>query len=279
MMPPMSPEIGCTTRPLTSLSFESACRAIADAGYTDIALFFDVGIDADSAAAHTLQVRDMVHGVGLCPSMLIARVDLDRGASEAVSRYRRIIDHAALLGARWLLDMGAPSPEQGPDYVAVMREVAPHAAGAGVGIGIKPHGGLTLASADLLRAINAVDHPAFSISYDPGNIIYYSRGAERPEDGVQLVAPHVTTLMVKDCLVVDGQPDVMINPGEGWVDFDAVLSGLVKGGFDGPMYVECVAGSDPVDIVANIRAAREFIAGVLERIGRRPGYEAVARCE
>ena len=41
---------------------------------------------------------------------------------------------------------------------------------------------------------------------------------------------------------------VMVTAGDGLVEFHAVLSGLVGGGFDGPLYVECVGSEDPVAV-------------------------------
>jgi len=259
----MTLTIGCTTRPLAELDFVEICRHIADAGYTDVALFFDVGIGADTPREHTLAARRTAVEAGLSPSMLIAKAELEAGLDEAISKYRKLIDHASALGARWLLDMGTGDPDFYDIYFELMRRVSPYAQDHGVGISLKPHGGLTLTADDLIRAYREVDHPAFGISFDPGNIIYYTKGAERPETLVGSVAPFVTTCIVKDCVVRDGKPDVLITPGEGWVDFEAVLSGLRSGGFEGPLYVECVGGTEVDEIVQNVRATQSFVAAVL----------------
>ena len=121
------------------------------------------------------------------------------------------------------------------DYFELMRQAAPHAAEMGVNITMKPHGGISLTVEDLIDADGKVNHPAFGICYDPGNIIYYTKGDLRPETDVATIAPKVTTTIIKDCVVEDGVPDVMVTPGEGLVDFETVLNGLVNGGFDGPL--------------------------------------------
>ena len=41
----------------------------------------------------------------------------------------------------------------------------------------------------------------------------------------------------------DGKADVMVNAGDGLVDFRDVLSQLRGSGFSGPLYVECVGSS------------------------------------
>ena len=106
-------------------------------------------------------------------------------------------------------------------------------------------------------------HSAFGICYDPGNIIYYTKGALRPETDINAIAPRVTTAIVKDCIVKDGEPDVMVTPGEGSVDFERVVGRLVAGGFVGPLYVECVGGSTLNEINANVESTLKFVRDVL----------------
>ena len=259
--------IGCTTRPFAKWPFETACQHIAAAGYTDVAVFFDVGIDPDNSIEHTTSVRTTAQIHGLRPSMLIVHADLDRAPIEAGTRYKRMVDHAVALGATWLLDAGTNREEFFESYFPVMGQVAPYAAARGVSITLKPHGGLTLTVDDLLALYRRVDHPAFGICYDPGNIIYYTKGDERPEAGVERIASHTSTAIIKDCIVRDGKPDVLITPGEGWVDFDAVIGGLVRGGFRGPLYVECVGGTTLDEIDANVRQTRQLIERILAGLG------------
>jgi sugar phosphate isomerase/epimerase len=61
----------------------------------------------------------------------------------------------------------------------------------------------------------------------------------------------------------EGIPDVMVTPGEGLVDFPFVLSALVAGGFDGPLYVECVGGTDVDEIDRNVRRTLSFVRKAL----------------
>jgi sugar phosphate isomerase/epimerase len=186
-------------------------------------------------------------------------VEFELGLDAAADDYRVLIDNGALLGARWLLDCGTSKEERYADYVSVMRRVAPHAQAAGITITLKPHGGITLTTADLIDVYHKVDHPGFGLCYDPGNILYYTRGEERPETHIAEVAPLISTGIIKDCVLKDGTPDVMVTPGEGLVDFDTVLSGLVAGGFDGPLYLECVGGTTIDEIDANVRHTLTFV--------------------
>jgi sugar phosphate isomerase/epimerase len=258
--------LGCTTRPVANVPLDEACRRIAGAGYTDLALFR--GVQAETPREEVVTVRETIHDAGLVPSMLLARTQLDLGLEEVAETYKRLIDNVVLLGARWLLDVGTAKPEYYARYVAVMRQVAPYAAEAGVGITAKPHGGITLTTQDLIDVHRQVNHPAYSICYDPGNIIYYTSGQERPHTHIDRVAPLVQTCIIKDCVLRDDKPDVMVTAGEGLVDFEAVLSGLVAGGFDGPLYVECVGGQSRDEIDHDLKRTRTYILGILDRLAR-----------
>jgi sugar phosphate isomerase/epimerase len=134
------------------------CRRIAAAGYTDVAIFGNAGIDPDSSHEQVEAIRRAAEGAGLVPSLLIARARLELGVQDAIAGYRRTIDQAATLGASWLLDLGAGSEVAADDYFALMRQAAPYAASAGVCMVLKPHGGLSLTTDDLIRACQRVNH-------------------------------------------------------------------------------------------------------------------------
>ena len=262
----MQHTIGCTTRPYGSLTFSEACEHIADAGYTDVAVFANAGqvpVRADSTDVEIAETRNATTAAGLAPSMLIGSTKLNLGLEAAIDDYKRLIDNAAALGTKWLLDCGTGNEAHYADYFELMRQAAPHAAEMGVNITMKPHGGISLTVQDLLDADDQVRHPAFGICYDPGNIIYYTKGNLRPETDVATIAPKVTTTIIKDCVVEDDVPDVMVTPGEGLVEFDTVLNGLVNGGFDGPLYVECVGGETVDEINENTKATLKLVSGIL----------------
>jgi sugar phosphate isomerase/epimerase len=259
----MSISLGCTTRPYAALNFAEACTRIASAGYSEVAVFGRNVVHSQSTPKEVSLAHRLAADAGLNPSMLLGRVQLDRGVQAAVNDYEALIDNAALLGATWLLDCGTAQEAHYADYVTEMRQVAPHAQASGVTITLKPHGGITLTTADLIDVYRQVGHPGFGLCYDPGNIIFYTRGDERPETHVSEVAPLVSAGIVKDCILTDGEPDVLVTPGEGLVDFRAVLLALVAGGFDGPLYVECVGGRDLDEIDRNVRRTHTFVRNAL----------------
>jgi sugar phosphate isomerase/epimerase len=261
--------VGCTTRPYGSWSFAEACQHIAAAGYTDVAVFANKGkipVRSDSTPQEIAETRQVAVDAGLVPSMLIGRTNIQLGLSKAIDEYKRLIDNTALLGAKWLLDGGISNKEHYENYFELMRQAAPQAQQAGVNITLKPHGGITLTIEDLINAYQKVNHPAFGICYDPGNIIYYTKGELRPEPAIDTVSPMVNTGIIKDCVVNNGVPDVMITAGEGLVDFQKVLAGLIRGGFRGPLYVECVGGKELDEINRNVKSTRKFVNDILAKM-------------
>ena len=266
--------IGCTTRPHSMLTFAEACEHIAAAGYTDVAVFANKAEDgkrsmpvhSESTPEEIAAARKVTADAGLAPSMLIGGTKLNLGLDAAVDDYKKLIDNAAALGTRWLLDCGTSKEELYDQYYELMSRCAPHAHDAGVNITLKPHGGITLTVEGLQHAYNTVNHPAFGICYDPGNIIYYTKGEMMPETDLDKIVPMVTTGIIKDCVVVDGKPDVVVTPGEGLVDFDTVLAGLVGGGFRGPLYVECVGGKELEEIDKNVKSTLTFVKNILAKL-------------
>ena len=84
---------------------------------------------------------------------------------------------------------------------------------------------------------------------------------------MERVAKLVTTFIVKDCVVDDDQADVMVTPGDGLVDFPLVLAKLRASAYDGPSYVECVAGGEDTDAVErNLAYTAGYIKGIFHAL-------------
>lgn len=256
---------GCTTRPYQALDFTSACAAIAAAGFSDVAVYYNtstagapaIPVTAQSSPADIAAVRQAAHAAGLNPSLLLGGWQPDHGLAAAISDYRRLIDNTAALGARQLLDLGCDQRAMRQEYLKLMQAVVPHAHAAGITITLKPHGGIALTADDLLGLCTTVAHPAFRLCFDPGNFLYYSAGAIRPEDCVDALAPYCSTAIIKDCVLGTEGPDVMVTPGEGLVDFPLICRQLRTHGFAGPVYLECVAGTTLQEVDQNVRRTRQ----------------------
>ncbi|MBI3945539.1 MAG: sugar phosphate isomerase/epimerase [Armatimonadetes bacterium] len=258
--------LGATTRPWATWTFEEACRGIAAAGYTDVAIFGNAGavsLASSSTPDDIAAVRKTVAAAKLTPSMVITGMKLDLPIDDAAADYRKVIDVSAAAGVTWVMNCGCAKPELYEKYNELFRRCAPYAQEKGVKLTMKPHGGNGLTGKDMRRVVEAVDHPAFSICYDLGNIIYYTKGAARPEPDVHDIKEHVGICIIKDCVVTDGKPDVNILPGTGLVDFRSVLGSLTGAGFRGPLYVECLGGSEWNDIQDRARRTHAFISDIV----------------
>lgn len=259
--------IGSTTRPYNALPFAAACERIAKAGYTDVAVFAHdsiMPVDSDSSSEQVAAAKKATADAGVNPSMLLGRTLLDRGVDGAVDAYKQLLDNAAALGSRWILELGTGKEEFYGIYPTVMQRAAEHAETLGVGISLKPHGGISLTARELIDLYKQVDRPAFAVSYDPGNIIHYTRGEVRPETEVDQIAQYTSTAIIKDCILdPDNNPTVNVTAGDGLVNFQRVLSGLVSGEFNGPLYVECVGSQEPDGVDRDLAFTLGYIKGIL----------------
>jgi sugar phosphate isomerase/epimerase len=265
----MKQTVGCTTRPYEGISFREACGRIAGAGYAEVAVFGHfkkLPISAKSAPKEVDDVIDATKRAGLIPSTVFGKHDLrDLDLAESIANYKNLIDNTARVGAKWLLDIGIADEAKYDAYYEMISEAAPYAQEKGVVIVLKPHGGIALTARDTIAVCERIGHPAFRICYDPGNLIFYNKGKEDLFKDLEEIAALSEVVIIKDCVVEDGVPDVKITPGEGLVDFDRILECFAKSGFDGSLYVECVGGSDLDTIDQNLRRTRVFIEDILAK--------------
>ena len=225
--------IGCFNRPWTTWSFDEALTRIKSAGYQTTGLLTrtrdEPFIGADATPEYLARLKQRIAGSGLTANMGALRSRHDIPHDESVKEVRRQIDNAGGLALPYLLTFGVDKPEEYEHYYAVMRDAAAYAQEHRIKLVMKPHGGGSGASAEIVAAMNAVRHPNFKIWYDAGNIIYYT--GKDPVEELKPIAQHVTGFCAKDCAVPKG--DVMIQFGTGKVDFAAVFATLKAAGFDG----------------------------------------------
>jgi sugar phosphate isomerase/epimerase len=259
--------IGCFNRPWTTWSFDEALTQIKAAGYQTTGLLTrtrdEPFIGADATPEYLARLKQRIAASGLKANMGALRSRHDIPQDESIKEVRRQIDHAGTLALPYLLTFGVDKPEEYEHYYAVMRDAAAYAQEHRIKLVMKPHGGGSGASAEIVAAMNAVRHPNFKIWYDAGNIIYYT--GKDPVEELKPIAQHVTGFCAKDCAVPKG--DVMIQFGTGKVDFAAVFATLKAAGFDGPIMVECCTiGATAEETMVNARANRAFLENVLARV-------------
>jgi sugar phosphate isomerase/epimerase len=259
--------IGCFNRPWTTWSFDEALKHIKAAGYQTTGLLTrtkdEPFIGADATPEYLARLKQRLAASGLTANMGALRSRHDIALDDSSKEVRQQIDNAAALALPYVLTFGVDKPEEYAHYYKVMNTAAAYAQERRIKLVMKPHGGGSGASAEIVAAMNAVRHPNFKIWYDAGNIIYYT--GKDPVEELKPIAQHVTGFCAKDC----GEPkgDVMIQFGTGRVDFAAVFATLKAAGFDGPIMVECCkVGATAEATMANARANREFLEEVMARV-------------
>lgn len=255
--------LGCMNRPYNKFPFERALQGIAAAGfreYVPLQRQPDASVSADTSPEEAARLAATIARYGLHVSMLPSSLQLNGDDAAALAKGKQLVDHAAALKVPYLLEMGT-KPELADRYFALMRQLAGYAQERGVVIAIKPHGGATTTGEDCLRVLRAVDHPAFRLCFDPGNLLYYAN--EKPETHLAELAPYCVAMCVKD--ETGGlRGNVDVTPGDGDVDFKAVFRILRDKGFQGPCVVETLAAKDtPEAVDAEAKRAYEFLRGVL----------------
>ncbi len=256
--------IGCFNRPWTRWSYDTALEGIAAAGYKLTGLLSAHRGEAFTSAAATSEYLDglkkRIAQRGLAVNMTAIRFRPDAPLADNIADLRKQIENAARLELKFMLAFGVDKPANYDNFYRLMAEAAAQAEKRGLQIVMKPHGGSSGASEEILRCIEKVAHPNFKIWYDAGNIIYYT--GKDPLAELEPIARYVTGFCAKDCPGPKGE--VMSQFGTGKVDFKAVFSKLKSVGFSGPLMVEGVkVGAIPEETTANARANREFLQKVL----------------
>jgi sugar phosphate isomerase/epimerase len=256
--------IGCFNRPWTQWPFDDTLKSVRAAGYSMTGLLtrtkLDPFIAADAAPEYLEGLKRAIAASGITANMAALRSRHDIPLEDTVRSLRKEIDNAAFLGLKYVMTFGIDNPEQFDHYFKAMADAAAYGAEKGVQVVMKPHGGSSGASSEIIAAMKKVGHPNFRIWYDAGNIIHYT--GKDPVEELKPIVQYVTGFCAKDCAELKG--DVMIQFGAGKVDFPGVFRVLKAAGFQGPIMVECCApAGTPEGVGANALANREFLEKVL----------------
>jgi len=268
---PKSPEdrwqIGIYTRPWAKFDWRTALDAIAEAGFRHAGLMTTnsknhLVISATTTPEEAHAVGEACRQRGLTvPSVYGGGIPVNESLEAGVAGMRRLIDNCKACGAANLLMGGIGNKDLYDRYYKAIAETCPYAAEKGAGISVKPHGGLNATGPQCRKTVETVGHPNFRIWYDPGNIYYYSNGERDPARDAPTVAGLVVGMCVKDYV---HPKNVAVTPGEGQVDFPAVMKQLKAGGFtSGALVIECLSPGDRPHLLAEAKKARRFVEGLV----------------
>ncbi|MBM3840799.1 MAG: sugar phosphate isomerase/epimerase [Verrucomicrobia bacterium] len=256
--------VGCFNRPWTRWSYDDALDGIKAAGYKLTGLLTGQRGEAMTSSAATPEYLDnlkrRIAQRGLAVNLTAIRFRQEGALGDNISDLRKQIENAARLELKFMLTFGVDKPAHYENFYRLMADASAQAERRGIQIAMKPHGGGSGASEEILRCLEKVAHANFKIWYDAGNIIYYT--GKDPLVELEPVAKYVTGFCAKDCAAP--KAEVMTQFGTGKVDFKAVLAKLKSAGFKGPIMVEGVkVGATAEETTANARANREFLEKTL----------------
>ena len=256
-------QIGCYTRPWGQYDYRVALDAIAEAGFKYAGLMTTKSrtglvVSPSTTLEEAERIGEEVKKRGLAvPSIYGGGIPVEKSLKVGIEGLRKLIDNCAACGAKNLLMGGTGNEKLYKTYYKAIAECCNYAAEKGIGISVKPHGGMNATGPQCRKTIEMVGHRNFRIWYDPGNILYYSNGELDPVADAATVDGLVVGMCIKD---YRHPKDVLVTPGTGKVNFPAVLARLKKGGFTrGPLVVECLERGDLKQTLAEARKARRFL--------------------
>ena len=263
-------QIGCYTRPWDQFDYQVALDAISLAGFRYVGLMTAKGpepfvITKNSTIDQARQVSLQVKSRGLkAASMYGGEFSVSDSVKTGIAELKTMIDNCQAADASNLMIAGTTDVKLRVAYIQAIKECCPYAAEKGIGLSIKPHGGINATGKQLHEIIQEVGHPNFRIWYDPGNIFYYSNGELDPVTDAPSVDQLVVGVSIKDYV---HPKEVSVTPGTGKVRFPEVLGLLKKGGFKrGPLLIECLSRGDSVHLLEQARKARKFLLETVNKL-------------
>jgi L-ribulose-5-phosphate 3-epimerase len=234
--------------------FDQALTGIVEAGYDAVELTAVLGwtehVDLDAPQA---ELRARLADYGLDLTVLSAHSDLT--TPEGVE--------LGIKAVRWCADYGVPvmntaigghssQDENESAFLEGISRLAAAADDAGVDVALEIHGDIMATGAKTLPLLERIGHPRVLVAYDTANCEFY--GDTAAADDIATMLPYLSNVHLKD---KRGGPGVwdFPGPGDGHVDFAAILGVLEAGGYTGPISVEIEFQGEPWPPLAEVTEA------------------------
>lgn len=282
-------QLGCQTLPYAALPLERAIDGIRKAGYRYVMPnrmhekqpAFTPALTPAARAALKRRFAD----AGLTPFMTFIGLSKDLGTPEGLKLYLDELDLYREFGIRTVVGTGPwyytkfPNvPMRASDwkrtvdaFFVSLEKAVRHAEKIGIVVTLKPHTGITAHAAACLEVVRHLPSEHLKICWDAGNVSFYE--GIWPDPDLPDLAPHVKAVCLKDHLGLRSQANFPV-PGSGQIDHEEMFRILFQGGFNGPLALERVDGTDraaamPAELIdERIAAARRFIEPLLEKTAR-----------
>ena len=224
----------------------------------------------DDPAERQARVRRLVEVIERCPDH---GVELINGYAGSL-----IVDRS-----NWANNGSAAATEEHYQRaIESYRVLGPAAERAGVTITLEVHmNTIHDTAASAVRLLDAIGSPAVRANLDPGNM-WGVRTSEHPVDAVPILGERIAFVHFKNArrvsyMDVGVDYDFTLKGGE--LDYYAIVSGLVRAGFEGPYGLEWSGSGDPsVTTLEDIEYLRSLLRDVAldeaMAAGRRAGAAA-----
>ena len=228
---------------------------------------YESGIPYEADDAFVRRVREEADALGLAVAAKTPYLnrynDLDEEVRQKeVAMLKRVIDMTRILGGGSIRIYGGAyqDEETDPDgaklaqLVKSLRECGDYAAQYGIRLSIENHfGTMTTTAHRTMEVIKAIGHPNVGVLYDQANLAFFP--AEEYEEALALQKDHIFYVHVKDLVYRGGKPQKFRSdsvshiseeirtvysrfPGDGVLDWPAILRGLRDIGYDGWLSLE-----------------------------------------
>lgn len=248
--------------------------------------------------AEVLSLKDKVQRAGLLVAGLTPYLSQYNALDERVRQkecadLKRIIEMAALLDCHHIRVYGGKLVDGETDQdgkrlkalVKSMRECGDYAAGHDVKLCLENHfSTMTTTATKTAEVLNAIDHPYVGALYDQANIAFFP--AEEYEEAIEVQKSKIFFVHCKDLVYRGGSPQepkfAMLAsiaesertvhsrvPGEGILDWPAILRRLKEIGYDGWVSLEYERRWQQVDLPdASVGMARgaEYIRDIIRKL-------------
>jgi len=235
-------------------SLDEALAGIAEAGYSGVELSAVPGwtehvVLGDDPA----ELRAKLAGYGLTPVSLSGHSDLTtkEGLAHGIKAVRWAADYGlpivnTAIGGHWSED------EDESAFLGNIDELAGAAEAAGVVVALEIHGDIMASGAKTKPLIERIGRESIRVNYDTANCEFY--GDVTAVEDIPTIAPYLANVHLKDKVGGAREWDFPA-PGEGHVDFAAVLQVLADAGYSGPYAVEVEFKGEPWPPLAEVNRA------------------------
>jgi sugar phosphate isomerase/epimerase len=265
-------QVGCTTLPYGTFSFDRALKGIQAAGYKYVALYTHHKEDGksvpviapDDPPEKAKEVGQRCRDLGLEPAFLFSGIYPE--ATNGLEVLTQRLKQAAAGRIGQVLTFGHTKGGNRTLWVERFRKLGPIARDLGVLLVVKQHGGETGTGVACAEITREVADEGVKVNFDAGNVLDYLNVDPIPD--LKACAEEVRSFCIKDHRNFPKSQDC--GPGLGEIDHYKLLHAVAWTGRAMPLCCENIFAPlverprDPEGIDALARRAREFLETVIK---------------